>query len=141
MAKTWLQGFVNNMLEAEQVGQLAELNKHMSEQQSTIADLQKKLHVSEQKQTPDVSSRNRQHNRIPSTPKNHNWLGQDHQDRLLKILEDFRSHHENMDPESEQFTHAYPEKAEALRILNQLQRQRYVTPDEYIIVFREIYNF
>lgn len=71
----------------------------------------------------------------------HDWKDPEFDRKCDDILNNFFARHPEIDREKKEFRTLYPEKVAAVRTLDNLSKTNSITPDEYVALFAEIFNF
>lgn len=71
----------------------------------------------------------------------YDWKDKEFNDTLEAITADWFVRHPETKRSGGEFDKKYPEKAAALDLMERMSAMGRITPEEYIIIYREIFNF
>jgi len=71
----------------------------------------------------------------------YNWQDPDFHARLDKVRDEFYARHPEINREKKEFAILHPEKVTAINTLNRLSDRNAITPNEYTVLYTEIFNF
>ncbi len=121
-----LSNLVQNTLVAETVRELKELNATM-------------------KDKPAQSQNNAQNSVKPKRPSmqtaQYDWNDPSFKDACAWIRDDFYRRHPDITRGGKDFTARYPGKVEGVATLDRLAELNRINPQEFLILYREIFNF
>lgn len=71
----------------------------------------------------------------------YDWQSKIFQDAMEQIKVDFYARHPEIERKPGNLAKRFPEKEEAVKILNKLSEYNRINPDEYILLFKQIFDF